>query len=1481
MRDEAPDRSWWSADWVAEDDAYVASGLHSKLSFSQARNLGRHYEGAMADIVGQLSKPNRVRLVEVGCSSESRLTAECLRRFGPDSAVRLSFWNGGDIETEKGRALVKRTIEELRPDLVWVAPESGPFSPLQRTNQRTAEQRASLQQKQQQAVLQYEGAASIIRAAAAIGCHTVLELSEFCEAWNHDWYTRLHGDLGFHHGVCKGCQVGLRNAQGVLMCKGWGISSDWGPLVQHLSLSCDGRHARARYEGRDSRHSTSHTEVFAKRVCSFLAQSDSWIHFALEASTAGLLESTKGLALASGRVGDEIESSQHPGSSAASGLTGGPNLPEPGRQPEEGSDALKDIPVEQRRKIFQNLRKIHTASGHCSVDYLVRSLKKRGASKDVLRCASEFRCDVCRERRRPDPRHQATLNSIAPKWHTLQCDAGTWTHPESGQKYQFMIGVDEGCRLRVAKLLFQHQTRTPNTEDFITFLEEQWFPHFGKPAEIRLDPAGCFRSSRLDQYLSERQIMPQHIPAEAHWQLPLAERAVATTKVTMTALVNEHPEMRASEALSRAIWAANSRDVYRGYSPLQHAFGRAPDELGRLGDNVLRDVPILTENGISAEFGYDVKAMLTAERTFLEEQARERLQRAEASGHRPMRQFTPGDLVYVWRRMTPKQEGSKPFRTGRFVGPCRVLATETRVEEGHLRAGSVIWLYRAGNLIKASPEQLRPASAREEAWQELQEPIEIPWTIGDTLAKNPPHSYEDVTSEASHMPATAHRDELERQESGWPTPTRRVTGKRGADQGAVGREVRPREGAGASEWEQGEDPVESSQTPVHAGGRVRSRTPLHRGRPVAHRVPLERADFLEECGLVLPDEPRKFWSSSGAAIELAIDLPKANTKKGKEWMRDLGCFFSRQLRRSNVEVSEKHLSPEQIEGFRKAKHKEVRNFVVAEAFKRLPEHLKPSRDQVLKMRWILTWKLDDSHDPKDGEPLKRDSSNNPLKPKARAVVLGYMDPAYEFRPTSSPTMNRTTRQLFLQASANMGFSISKGDISSAFLQGDAFGEDRPMYCEPLKEICEALEVPEHSTMLLTKAAYGLVEAPLQWYLTVAKFLESIGGERQFSDPCCWGFFRKDRTPIAYVCGHIDDFMFAGKGDCPEWAALRKKIQDRFKWGLWEERKFVQCGVLIQSLDNGGFCLSQPDFLDSICEVNIGRNRAKDLEANMSPGEMHQVRSVLGGLSWHANQVAPQLCAHVGLLLSKVSKGCVKDVLEVNRLVKKARATQHQKLFVHPCPSKEMPVVAAWVDAAHANRVDLGSTKGVVIGCASDKLLKGELTPITPIMWQSARIHRVCRSSAAAETRAAIDAEDELYAVRFQVFEFFGGQVSLWRCDDAVTCVPGVLISDSKNLYDRLSQTVLTLKGAEKRSDIESLCLKESMGSTGVIVRWVNGDSQLANSLTKENEPHQISEYLRRNGTWRIVFDPQLLSGRKRKQLGMDRLDEEPTAQSES
>ena len=1208
-----------------QEGEFVHPGELCRLSLTVAKDISQKYEEALMSSVQGLGLSSTV-LLEVGGSQGSVLGKEVERICGEGSVVQASFWNGGDLDTVEGRGYIKRLIKELSPRFVWIYGDSKAYSPLQKMNQRSPQQVVSLQAKREAADRGYEGVVDILRAARSHGATCVLEMAEACEAWNHSWYSSVEDECKLYKGICQGCQVNRRDFQGGLVCRGWGLASSDGALVQNLSLVCDGKHSKSRNPCYESKHSPEYPREFARRVSRYMERCLSWFETARQL--------------------------QGPGETCL--VTDSPESPEDMGPLPAG---IQDIPAIERKRIFRHLHQIHTATGHCNIQYMKSHLKRRGAKADVLRCVDHFKCDVCAERSRPDPRSQSTLVEIAPKWHTLQCDAFSWNHPESGEKWQFMMGIDEGSRLRVGRLLFQHATKTPSAQDFTDYFEGHWLPNFGKPNILRLDPAGCFRSKGLDAYLADRSIEVSHIPAEAHWQISIIERAIQSIKAMMSALVSEDPSMSASEAFYRSVWASNHRDQHRGYSPLQHAFGRSPDELGHLGECKLREVPILTEHGVSAEFGHDIRAMCVAEKAFLDEQAKERLRRAELSGARAMKNFCPGDLVFAWRRMTPKQDGSRHFKGGKFVGPYRVLATETRVaDDGTLRAGHVIWLYRGGQLVKAAPQQLRPATDREESWNELLGGTTIPWTISETLKKQPPHQYEDISSHASDMPPHAVQEEME---SGREAVPRRISGKRSpadsqlqSDRGGTERESHRQRlqkmgpdgktlgGRSRSPRPKEFRPVTESNEP-HASGDPeestdlfdvvfpdRSRSP-QRSSAMAQQKALERADFLEDyCGVVFPEEECAFWSQEGAAVSFSVELPKIGTKQGKEWSRDLGCFFSKQLRRNAVEISERHLSPKELEGFRGAKQKEVKNFVVAKAFQKLPPHMKPSHSQVLKMRWILTWKLDDSP---NTSPLKKDPSGNPLKPKARAVVLGYMDPQYEHRPTSSPTMSRTTRQMFLQKCADCKFTVEKGDISGAFLQGDDFGPDRPMVCEPLPEICEALGVPAGSQMLLTKAAYGLVEAPIQWFLSVSRFLEGLGGERQLSDPCCWGFFREDRSPIGWICGHVDDFLFGGQG--PEWEVIKAKIKERFKWGQWESGRFLQCGVLIEQ-DEQGFKLSQPDYLDNINEIHVSRQRAQAPDSPINQQEMLQLRSVLGALSWHATQVAPQWSSSVSLLLQR-------------------------------------------------------------------------------------------------------------------------------------------------------------------------------------------------------------------------------------------------------
>ena len=93
------------------------------------------------------------------------------------------------------------------------------------------------------------------------------------------------------------------------------------------------------------------------------------------------------------------------------------------------------------------------------------------------------------------------------------------------------------------------------------------------------------------------------------------------------------------------------------------------------------------------------------------------------------------------------------------------------------------------------------------------------------------------------------------------------------------------------------------------------------------------------------------------------------------------------------------------------------------------------------------------------------------------------------------------RQLLLQIGAWMGSSAAKEDVSGAFMHGRQLQRD--LWVLPVRELAAALNVSPGEIMKLTRAAKGLVEAPMAWYISISAVLKEHGWRRLKSDPCCW------------------------------------------------------------------------------------------------------------------------------------------------------------------------------------------------------------------------------------------------------------------------------------------------------------------------------------------------------------------------------------------
>ena len=191
----------------------------------------------------------------------------------------------------------------------------------------------------------------------------------------------------------------------------------------------------------------------------------------------------------------------------------------------------------------------------------------------------------------------------------------------------------------------------------------------------------------------------------------------------------------------------------------------------------------------------------------------------------------------------------------------------------------------------------------------------------------------------------------------------------------------------------------------------------------------------------------------------------------------------------------------------------------------------------------------------------------------------------------------------------------------------------------------------------------------------------------------------------------------------------------------------------------------------------------------------------------------------------------------------------------------------------ANRRDGKSTGGYLIGMSSNALLSGDRTHVTIVSWSTNKLKRVARSSLAAEVQAMSNAEDELHVVRGAWAEFNGTPFNLDNPDETIASVPGTVIVDAKSIYDTLVSQNQPLQLQEKRTAIELLAYLHNTEANKTMTRWVHGEANLADAPTKLNASKMLREFMT-TSTWLIVQDEKQQSAKKRKALGLDKLENE-------
>ena len=264
-----------------------------------------------------------------------------------------------------------------------------------------------------------------------------------------------------------------------------------------------------------------------------------------------------------------------------------------------------------------------------------------------------------------------------------------------------------------------------------------------------------------------------------------------------------------------------------------------------------------------------------------------------------------------------------------------------------------------------------------------------------------------------------------------------------------------------------------------------------------------------------------------------------------------------------------------------------------------------------------------------------------------------------------------------------------------------------------------IEPDESYVYRLVKPLYGLSDAGRQFYLKLKKILSENGYVPTLGDSCFWRKYGKDGGLQGFLVCHVDDLAVNGhKEFVDETVALLKKeltiskvVKDEFRF----------CGLDLKQLP-GRIELSMEEYVRSMFIAPIPAKTKKN--AKLTGKQQTMIRAIVGALSWVSMNVRLDLSYGTHELSKRLSDPTIKDLQFANYMVKKAKERQNKMVYRNLGKPEDLRVIG-FSDASF--NTDKRSTGGQVILLGNKRN-----EDVSPIMWKTKLIRKVCRSSKDAE-----------------------------------------------------------------------------------------------------------------------------------------------------
>ena len=466
--------------------------------------------------------------------------------------------------------------------------------------------------------------------------------------------------------------------------------------------------------------------------------------------------------------------------------------------------------------------------------------------------------------------------------------------------------------------------------------------------------------------------------------------------------------------------------------------------------------------------------------------------------------------------------------------------------------------------------------------------------------------------------------------------------------------------------------------------------------------------------------------------------------------------------------------------------------------------------------------------------------------KSRLVVQGFKDKSLGRFRRDAPTASAVAESICLAVCAFFKFTLFAKDIKNAYFSGKSV--DREIYLEQPRGGLPGL-LPGQ-LLQAKKAIYGFAEAARLFWLALREHLLSDGWVESKLEPALF-YLRQQGRLVGILVTHVDD-LEGGVNEKVINSAFERSAR-ALEFATNHYKDFIFRGREVRQNEHNHIDVSMKNYALSMKTVKVDSGRRKELRSELTPEELSVFQSSAGELGWTTRQLRCDLAYENGVVQRSKTDTCVADLLLLKQYIGLARRGANFRQRYWSDVDLESGVILHLADSGHANgtpdhneELKYRSVGGYFIMIANPEILKGEEARANILAYHSTLTKRVCRSTLAAEASHLAEAVEAGDWIIVLMEEALTGYVDLKNWDKIIEQRKRAYVTDARSVYDYLQRDA-TSTSSDKRMAIEGALLRETVRRDRAYVKWIDGQQNIANVLTKANAEKDILRDFLRTG----------------------------------